>query len=178
MVDQERRKKLALHLRHLSVGVISNDDFESNILDEVTNGWLPEQYYRSKEANSDDPIMVPMLELSWTLYSDLENHKLKGRYELSKADLKTITRCILFLHSDNEYKWPYFDMTHPIFKFSLTDFIKSLLTLGQHYRNKKFEKEQAFIAYQKMGDYDYWPFFKEADYREQLNHQPFLVDTK
>jgi hypothetical protein len=58
MVDKERRKKLAFHLRQLSVGLTSNDDFESSIADEVSDGWLPEQYYRSKQVKSklDDPI--------------------------------------------------------------------------------------------------------------------------
>ena len=63
MVDIERRKKLAFHLRHLSVGLISNYDFEYNLMEDVTNGWLPEQYYRAKEAKFDDPIIQPMLEL-------------------------------------------------------------------------------------------------------------------
>ncbi len=78
MVDTERRKKLAFHLRHLSVGLISNDEFESNLLDDVTNGWLPEQYYRSKEVKSDDEIILPMLELCWFLYDDTRQHQLKG----------------------------------------------------------------------------------------------------
>ena len=58
MVDKERRKKLAFHLLQLSVGLTSNDDFESSIADEVFGGWLPEQYYRSKQVKSklDDPI--------------------------------------------------------------------------------------------------------------------------
>jgi len=178
MIDQERRKKLALHLRHLSVGVITNDDFESNVMDDVTNGWAPEQYYRAKEAKSDDPIIIPMLELSWGLYSDTKNYRLKGRDHLSDETLKVIASCILFLHSDKEYKWPYFDSTHPIFKFSLKDFIKSILTLGQYYRDKKFEREKAFIDFQKMGDYDYWPFFTKTDYLEELNNQPFLAADK
>ena len=53
MVDIERRKKLALHLRHLSVGQISNDEFEINIMDNVSYDWLPEQYYRAKESKND-----------------------------------------------------------------------------------------------------------------------------
>ena len=103
------RKKLAFHLRHLSVGLITNDDFESNLMDDVTNGWLPEQYYRAKEAKFDDLIIQPMLELCWGLYDDTRQHKLRGSDKLSDESLKIIARCILFLHSDQEYKWPYFD---------------------------------------------------------------------
>ena len=76
MVDINKRRKLALHLRHLSVGFLSNDDFENNMMEDVTNGWLPEQYYRAKEAKSDDPIIQPMLELCWGLYSDTKSYKL------------------------------------------------------------------------------------------------------
>lgn len=39
-------------------------------MDDVTNGWLPEQYYKSKEAKFDDKIIQPMLELCWGLYDD------------------------------------------------------------------------------------------------------------
>ena len=175
MIDRERRKKLAYQLRHLSVGVISNDEFESNIMDDVTGGWLPEQYYRAKQAKSDDLIIIPMLELCWGLYSDLKNYKLKGPNQLSNETLKIIARCILFLHSDKEYEWPDFDSTHPILKFSLTDFVKTILTLGQHYRDKELEQQQSYIDFQKAGDCDYWPFFKKAGYLEQLDHQPFLT---
>ncbi len=45
MVDNNKRKKLALHLRQLSTGQISNDEFEERITEDVTYGWLPEQYY-------------------------------------------------------------------------------------------------------------------------------------
>ena len=38
MVDKERRKKLALHLRHLSVGLTTNDDFEEAIMEDVSEG--------------------------------------------------------------------------------------------------------------------------------------------
>jgi hypothetical protein len=44
MVDTERQKKHALHLRHLSVGLITNDDFEERVMDDLTDAWLPEQY--------------------------------------------------------------------------------------------------------------------------------------
>ena len=130
MVDIERRKKLALHLRHLSVGLISNDDFEDRIMDDVTNGWLPEQYHRAKEENLDDPIIKPMLELSWCLYNDTSRHKLIGRHKLNKEQLKDIARFILFLHSDFEYEWKYIDVTNPLIKFSFTSTNRSILPSG------------------------------------------------
>ncbi|MFT3739165.1 MAG: hypothetical protein QM786_10445 [Breznakibacter sp.] len=174
MVDRERRQKLALHLRHLSVGLISNDGFESNLMDDVTNGWLPEQYYRAKQARFDDPIIQPMLEFCWGLYDDTRNHKLKGPDELSVESLKVIARCILFLHSDQEYKWPYFDTNSPLFKFSVKEIAACILTFGQYYRDKREQQVQAYLEFQKNGNFEVWPFMTERDYKAQLVKQPFL----
>ena len=178
MVDKERRKKLAFHLRHLSVGLISNDEFETNLMDDVTNGWLPEQYYRSKEAKFDDPIIRPMLELSWCLYSDLKEHKLKGNDRLTDEALKDIARYILFLHSDFEYEWPYLDPTNPLIRFSFKDLLLSVLTLGKHYRHKITEREQQFEEFKNTGDYDLWPFINKDQYEQQLKNQPFFAGQK
>jgi hypothetical protein len=176
MVDLQRRKKLALHLRHLSVGLTTNDDFEEGVMDDVSDGWLPEQYYRSKKGKSgnDDPIIKPMLELCWGLYDDTKQHRLIGTYELKKEALKIIARCILFLHSDKEYEWPYLDTNDPLLKFSLQDLILTILTLGHHYRNKREKKIISYYEWQKLGDYDVWPFFRKTDYEEALKKQPFL----
>lgn len=175
-VDKERRKKLALHLRHLSVGLISNDDFEVSVMENVSDGWLPEQYHHSKLAKSDneDPIIQPMLELCWGLYDDTRNHKLVKSDALSEEALKIIARCILFLHSDKRYEWPYFNINNPLLRFSLKDLILSVITLGHHYRNKREEHIISYYEWQKLGDYDVWPFFRKADYQDQLKKQPFL----
>lgn len=176
MIDLERRKKLALHLRQLSTGQISNDDFEERVMDDVTYGWLPEQYYRSKESKSDDKIIRPILEFSWCLYNDTYNHKLKGKHELTEGQVKDIARFILFLHSDQEYDWKYVDMTNPIIRFSFNDLLKSIITFGQHYRNMKMSREQEFELMKKEGDFEYWPFKTKVDFEKQLKNQPFLVE--
>jgi len=178
MVDKERRRKLAFHLRHLAVGVISNDEFEEYITDEVTFGWLPEQYYRSKEVKFDDPIIRPMLELSWCLYSDLKEHKLKGDNKLTDEQVKDIARFVLFLHSEIEYEWPYLDPTNPLIRFSFKNLLLSVLTLGQHYQKKQAERQQQFDKFSSSGDMDYWPFISKEQYETQLVHQPFLAGQK
>lgn len=175
MIDLERRKKLALHLRHLSTGQISNDDFEERILIDVTYGWLPEQYFRSKECKNDDKIFRPILEFSWSLYNDTHNHKLKKKHKLTEEKLKEIARIILFLHSDREYDWSYFNMTNPLLQLSFTDLLKSIITLGQHYRNIKLIKAQEFELMKKEGDFEYWPFKTKNDFEKQLKNQPFLA---
>lgn len=177
MIDKERRKKLAFHLRHLSVGLLSNDDFENNISEEVTNGWLPEQYYRADESKLDDPIILPMLELCWGLYDDTRLHKLKGSDQLSDETLKIIARCILFLHSDQEYKWPYFDTNNPMLKFSFKEVVLAILSLGQFYRDKKKQQFKAYIEFKKLGNFELWPFYTDNEYQFELKRQPFLAGS-
>jgi hypothetical protein len=174
MVDKDRRKKLALHLRHLSTGQISNDEFEERITEDVTYGWLPEQYYRAKESKTDDPVIRPILEFSWCLYNDTYNHKLTGKHKLSDDQTKEIARFILFLRSDLEYDWTYVDLTNPVMRFSFTDILKSIITLGQHYRDLNLKREEEFELMKKTGDFELWPFKKRTEYEEQLKRQPFL----
>lgn len=179
MIDIERRKKLAFHLRHLSVGLISNDEFEESIIDDVSNGWLPEQYYRSKTAKNkdEDSIIRPMLELCWGLYDDTRNHKLVNSDALPAEATKVIACCILFLYSDIEYEWPYFNTKSSLLQFSFADLILSILTLGHHYRDKREEHIISYYEWQKLGDYEFWPFFRESDYKAQLSKRPFLAGS-
>lgn len=178
MVDKYRRKLLATHLRHLSTGQITNDAFEDRVIDDVTNGWLPEQYYRSKEIHSDDPAIRPVLEMAWCLYDDTWNHKLNGTDLLSDYEIKEMARCILFLQSDYEYTWEYVDMTNPIMRFSFKDIMKSVLTFGQHYRDVKQTREQEYEQMKKSDDFEFWPFKTKKEYQKQLKNQPFLSGKK
>lgn len=174
MVDRVRRNKLAFYLRQLSVGLISNDEFEDAILTEVSYGWLPEQYYRAKESKFDDAVMKPMLVTCWGLYSDLKEHKLKGSSALSKESLKIIARCILFLRSDNEYRWPEIEWRHPVVRLSFSDLLLIVVTLGAHYLKHKLKCEQQYRETISVGDYNVWPFLKVADYDREINNPHFL----
>jgi len=177
MIDIERRRKLAYHLRQLSNGQISNDDFEERVMDDVTFGSLPEQYYRSERCKDDDSVIRPILEMSWTLYDDTRNHKLNGSDALSEYAIKEIARYILFLQSNQKYDWDYVDMTNPIIRFSFKDILKSIMTLGEHYRQLKLTREEEYERMKKEGDFEYWPFKTKADFEQQLSRQPFLVGT-
>jgi hypothetical protein len=178
MVDIERRKKLSTHLRHLSTGQISNDEFENGIMDDVSYGWLPEQYYRAEESKNDDSVIRPILEMSWGLYDDTRNHKLNGRDALSEYAIKEIARYILFLQSSQEYDWTYVDMTNPIIRFSFKDIMKSIITLGQHYRDLKLTRDEEYEKMKKDGDFEYWPFKTKYDLENELNKQPYLKGNK
>jgi hypothetical protein len=171
MVDIERRKKLAFYLRQMAVGLTTNDDFEDAVAEDVTDGWLPEQYYRSKTAKNDDLIIIPMLELCWGLYSDTHQHKLTGKHKLDAEALKVVARCILFLRSDLEYKWPYFDVRP---RFTLLDYLFAIFTFGYNLKPKMKEQEEFYLQWQELGDFDVWPFLGRVDYDAQLKKQPFL----
>jgi hypothetical protein len=134
--------------------------------------------FKISKSEDDDPIIKPMLELCWGLYDDTRNHKLVKSDELTKEALKIISRCILFLHSDNQYEWPYFNTNNPLFRFSLMDLVLSILTLGLHYRDKREEQIKSYCEWKKLGDYDVWPFFRKCDYQEQLTKPPFLSGRK
>jgi hypothetical protein len=168
MVDKIRRKKLAEHLRHLAAGVITNDDFETRVMKDVSYGRLPEQYYKAKQAKEDDAIMVPLLSLSWGLYSDNVRHTLRGKHQLNKEDSTIIARCILFLNSELEYEWTDFNG-----QLSTLNLLLMLLTLG-FYKKPRQQKELEFIEWQKQGDYNIWPFFNQEDYNTALKTQPYL----
>ena len=130
MVDNGRRKKLALHLRQLATGQLSNDEFEERVMNDVTYGYLPELYYLAKESKDDDALIRPILEFSWCLYNDTYNHKLSGKHELSEEQTKEIARFVLFLHSDLEYEWTYVDLTNPLLRFSFIVMLKSIISFG------------------------------------------------
>jgi hypothetical protein len=59
----------------------------------------------------------------------------------------------------------------------ITDMLKSIVTLGQHYHDLKLKREQEFELMKKAGDFEFWPFKSRTEYEEQLNHQPFLKAT-
>lgn len=178
MVDTKKRKILSTHLRHLSTGQITNEVFEEKVMNDITYGWLPEQYYRSNKSQTDDPVIQPVLELAWFLYDDTRKHRLKGNDAPSDFTIKEIARCILFLQSDQEYTWDYVDMTNPIMRFSFKDIMKSILTFGQHYRVAKQTREQEYEQLKKSGDFELWPFKTKAKYEEQLKNQLFLNGIK
>ncbi len=175
MIDKDRRKKLALHLRQLTTGQISNDDFEERIMNDITNGWLPEQYYRSEDCTNDDGIIQLILEYSWCLYNDTMNHKLKGKYSLTDETIKEIARYILFLHSELEYNWKYFDVINPTIRFSIKDSLKNLFSLGKFKNEIIAQRNKELELMKSEGDFEYWPFKTKKDYEKQLNKQPYLI---
>ena len=83
----------------------------------------------------------------------------------------------MFLNSDIEYQWPYFDAINPTIRF-LFEHISNLLSFGKYYKIKMNVKERELVEMKKIGDFDYWPFINKEQYEEQLKHRPFLVERK
>ncbi|TWU27829.1 hypothetical protein [Bythopirellula polymerisocia] len=94
MIDRSQRDKLSQDLRRLVTGRMSNDDFD-------------DVYYEEYESSYD----VAVREIGgfgYGLYSSdvLFPYRLKGRHRVSVDVRQMACRCVLFLRSDREYKWP------------------------------------------------------------------------
>lgn len=173
MVDIQRRKLLATHLRHLCVGQISNDEYETRVMRDVSKGKLPEQYQRCEEAKTDDPIIPDMLLRSWYLYDDRKQHKLVGRQALSKEDSKEVARYLLFLNTDQEYKWSV--PKHPLLAFSVREFLLSLITLGGYLIKRTIENRRKARESNVARDANYWPFATREEFEQALENPKYLA---
>jgi hypothetical protein len=108
MVDRRARDILSEQLRHLVSGQITNDEF----------------LYRTPTRTQDAGFWA-VEDQAYLCYSDLYTHKLTESHALTKSGRQSISRSILFLHSDLEYQWP----KHPCEGF--TRLILGLISLDR-----------------------------------------------
>ena|SRR6266487_1500218 len=113
MIDRAGRAALAVHLRRLGSGRLTNAEFDSVRLD-----------------RSEDQALVAIGDAGWMLYDDFFVYRLRGRRALSSQTLDAVARCILFLDSDLPYEWPARRPT-------LTSIIWTLLTFGTWLRQDR-----------------------------------------
>ena len=113
MVDRAGRDRLALLLRRLASGRITNADFEGERLDRST-----------------DEALVALGDAGWSLYNDFGIYRLHGKHALSPDALKAVARCVLFLDTDLHYEWP------PR-RASVRGILTTLLTLGLSLRRER-----------------------------------------
>jgi len=153
MIDRAARDRAATLLRRFVGGRMTNDDFDSDFPQSRT-----------------DPALDALSGASWHLYSDNSTHRLTGRHALTREGRRQVLRWVLFLHSGLEYEWPDFNWYRVVRTPSpLIDW----LLRGALTRRK--EREAAEIAeFQAAGDYDVWPFIREADLRRALRHPRLL----
>ncbi len=156
MVDLKRRRKLARLLRRFLSGELTNDQYEDRAM------TLRPHVSRS----SKDLAVSKIIDASWLLYSDLCEHRLTGKHALHRESRRIVTRWILFLYSNLEYRWPQRES-------SIRDIVLSILTLGMHGARERMKFGTEFRA---SGDVDVWPFSCRRDYETELNC-PFRIVT-
>ena len=151
MVDRFSRDQLALLLRRYLGCRITNDE----LADEAP-------------YNSEDPGIQPVYEYAWHLYDDLSTHRAEGKHALSPEVRRMVTRWIVFLHGDHEYRWPPFSFLQ-IYNWPL-----NLLTLGCWERRKRGR----FEVFRGSGQFKVWPFFTMAEYKAALSSPRFLAAVR
>jgi len=148
MVDRSDRERLAVRLRRLADGRITNDDFDEEV-----------------PSDSPDRGVQEIARFGWTLYDDLRHYRLRGRDALNRATLRRVGLCILFLHSSNEYDWP----RHP--KLGAIGIFLSIVTLG---RFDLRHHNDAWVRWFGAGDLSVWPFLRWDDF-ERAQRAPRLL---
>lgn len=151
MIDREARDKFAQALRALAAGSITNDEFED---------------MRLPELNTADPAITAIYqEGAWHLYSDLEEHRLRGKHALSREGKSHVARWVLFLKTDLPYEWPEL---RGIRFFALG--IANSFTLGfvNHFYTSWFKRQ---------GEMAVWPFIRQEDYAAALEQPVYLGVT-
>ncbi len=132
MIDKPVRKKLAEKLRQFVSGRFTNYQYED-----------------MTPRRSPDRAIWAIQQRVWTVYDDLHEHKLTGKWALTKEGKAIVSRCILFLHSNYEYEWP----KHPA--ENVLGAMLSLFSLGlipKFFWNKKWIKS---------GNSKVWPFINQ-----------------
>jgi hypothetical protein len=146
MVERRDRDQLALQLRRLAAGRITNDDFE------ISAPW-----------HSADRGVTEILWSAWTLYSDIRTHRLVGRDALTVAQRRHIARAVVFLHSDAEYAWPRWPIPNV-----LRD-VAALLTRGRVASSRTRR-----LAWEQTGELALWPFGEREQY-DRARNSPRLM---
>ena len=145
MIDRAGRDRLALHLRRLATGRITNDDYND------------EYPIRSVDAGID-----AVSKAGWSLYSDTWTYRLRGRNALGPETFRAVARCILFLHSDQEYEWS------PDPRRGFLGLVLALITLGR-------ADTRDWAIWRAQGHYDVWPFLRRADFDRAAAKPRFLT---
>lgn len=148
MVDRKARDGFAQAIRALVAGTITNDQFEDSRLPAL--------------RSADPAVKAIQNEGVWHLYSDLEEHRLRGKHALARADKTHVARWVLFLKTDLPYEWPVMSGLNA---FLLA--LASLLTLGAAHRCYAHRLQQ-------HGDMHVWPFIRQADYQAALARPVYL----
>lgn len=134
--------------RRLAAGTITNDQFEDE---------LP----TSHEAALYDIYFYGL----WPLYDDFVEHKLVGKWALTRDGRAWVARMVLFLRSGLPYRYPRITgiAQGPAVLLSLA----TLGWFGRFWRRRQWHGS----------DESLWPFYSRSEYEAALKTRPFLNGT-
>ncbi len=149
MIDREARNKLAEAIRHFVAGLKDNFEFDNFV-------WS----IRTKDAG-----VARVRQEMWYVYDDIRRHKLKGELALSEKQKETISRFILFLKSDVEYRWPQKHWEVPFARLFLGIFTFGLIP---RYLDRKWKEN---------GTWEVWPFLTVSEFNEAKQNPVYLANA-
>jgi hypothetical protein len=138
--DRKARDSLAERLRQLASGAITNFEFEDRAPD---------------DSKCDPAIWQIYYGVAWPKYDDFSEQRMTGTHSFTSGERQDVARCVMFLKSDLEFRWP-----------ARSIFSSWLIFLSSVFRRKGIEPVIA-------GDRSVWPFFID-EYRNALKHPPYL----
>ena len=171
MVDKSQRRHLALYLRDFIEGQISND-----------------QFCLHRPRHSRDGALMAIWEFADGLSSDSSRVHLVGNARPARDRLEIASRCIVFLNSNCEYRWPerYSRRMHRLMvvpwslcmigsiclavrvSFALALFLVALIVTLPLYLMKRTADNRIAKRFGQAGDVNVWPFMRRADYETAL----------
>ena len=179
MVDQEARRKYAELVRQFISGRMTNDEYEEK--------------YDAITPDENDPAVEEAYHRVWSAYDDLKTHRMTGVYRLDRDGHRAIAQVVLFLQSDEEYRWPKEDWLRAsrvlllvalaavaglllgLFPGSFSPIISTTAFVGV----VLFTYYTILIAVEKRqwegcGDTDAWPFLHRSDLDEAARNPRLL----
>ena len=167
-IDQTARRKPAEAVRHFGTGQTTNDAFQDSIP-------------ASKEWALHDIQLFGI----WPLYDDLSTHKLTGSWAPTPAGKKLLTRIILFLKSNQPYRYDRKTGQWGRFLAMFFGFTTALSLAGNPFLFSTATSLLVIVAVEYVwtqinlkrcmdGRRDLWPFFCEADYQAALSEPVYL----
>lgn len=156
VIDRRRRDRLAEALRHFAAGLLTNDEYEERV-DRTFEGMGP--------SRKEDLALWAVYNRAWFLYDDLRTHRLTGQWALTAEGRSEIARWVMFLYTDQEYKWPITNFINP------TGCLLNMVTLGLWGWIMGPRRAQQLEA---MGDWNIWPFLSSQSY-EASRRNPRLL---
>jgi hypothetical protein len=174
MIDREGRAQLAWAITKLIDGEITTDDFELSEL-----------------GRKEDRALLEIWRYVSSFYHDLYPYRLKGKHALSARDRQQIERCILFLNSELEYRWPPYPRMVPSYLIFISGVLLGVATilfsyLGIHFIaivswsiatslllcawicSRRIEARKA-EAFWQAGEREVWPFLSRVEYEQAMS---------